>query len=99
MLGEAVKMIKCELRTNLDSCRIAVGSSFPSEFLAVPRVGEWIRATKPVYIRSNDGERKIPALELKVVSVVYGENAESWCKGPYIEIELNHPYAREMGLL
>ena len=97
-------MIKCYLTTNIDSCKFAVEGSFPKDFVAVPQVGSRIRANRPVYISTRDGQKTIERLELYVVGVIYGEcelynGDHKAIIEPYIEIELHHPYAKEMGLI
>lgn len=109
-------MIKVYCHTNIDSCKMA---KFPDKLLAVPRIGERVRAIGPTYIRGNDGSnRVIEQLELYVVGVVYGTYKGLVRKGyvdngngfpvweeerlpdePYVEIELHHPNAKELGLI
>ena len=100
-------MVKVCYTCNIDSCR-SILPAFPTELVTVPAIGSKIRAMRPVYISTrecwvdkngkfvdNRTNRTIPQLELYVVGVVHG-----MCENQaYVEIELHHPSAKEMGLL
>ena len=89
--------MKVYCRTNIDIFR---GASFPTELIAVPEIGSRVRAIKEVYYRDKNGDTKnIPALELYVVGVVHGQQKDYNYTNlvPYVEIELHHPNAVELG--
>ncbi len=94
-------MVKVIYSCNIDSVRRWL-SAFPEELVAIPAIGSRIRATKKIYIRET---KEILALEMDVVGVVYGaskefgERSNSTVMVPYVEIELHHKHAWEIGLL
>ena len=92
--------VKVYCSTSIDTLKRA---KWPERLASVPEIGSYIRATEPVWVdtkQRDTGEivkRKIEWLDLRVAHVIHinGDDDEE----PYVQIQLHHPHAVEMGWL